>query len=70
MTHRGFALPQDVFALPRHLALVMEWANCGDLKAYITSYTQENVRANTHVLGSQIFRAAQLIYGSSTLLGP
>jgi serine/threonine protein kinase len=37
-------LLQDVFALPNHLALVTEWANCGDLKSYITSYTQDNVR--------------------------
>jgi hypothetical protein len=37
---------QDVFALPNHLALVTEWANCGDLKSYITSYTQDNVRCS------------------------
>ena len=35
---------QDVFDLPDHLALVTQWANCGDLKSYITSYTQDNVR--------------------------
>ena len=35
---------QDVFALPGHLALVMQWANCGGLRAYVTSYMQDNVR--------------------------
>ena len=39
-------LLQDVFDLPGHLALVTQWANCGDLKSYITSYTQDNVRCS------------------------
>jgi hypothetical protein len=35
---------QDVFPLPGHLALVTQWANCGSLQSYITSYTRDNVR--------------------------
>lgn len=35
---------QDVFALPGHLALVTQWANCGSLQSYITAYARNNLR--------------------------
>ena len=34
---------QDVFNLPEHLAIVMEFANCSDLAAFISSYVTRHV---------------------------
>ena len=38
------ACQQDVFALPEHLAIVMEYADCGNLAEFISSYVCTHVR--------------------------
>ena len=35
---------QDVFTLPKYLAIVMEHANCSDLASFIASYVTRHVR--------------------------
>jgi hypothetical protein len=35
---------QDVFLLPEHLAIVMEYCNVGDMAEYMANYMADRVR--------------------------